>query len=51
MGIDVKTLDGPHWAILWIMIAFVAVIYILLDIVFQNIRNNRVKKEAVKEGL
>ena len=51
MGIDVKTLDGPHWAILWIMIAFVAVIYILLDIVFQNLRNNRVKKEAVKEGL
>ena len=51
MGIDIKILDGPHWAILWIMIGFVAVIYVLLDIVFQNIRNNRIKKESGKEEL
>ena len=49
MGLDLKCLDAAHWAILWIMIAFVGVIYILLDIVSQNIRNNKRKKELGKE--
>jgi hypothetical protein len=41
MGLDIQALDVAHWAILGMMIAFVAIIYVLLDILFQNIRNNR----------
>ena len=52
MGLDIQALDVAHWAILGMMIAFVAIIYVLLDILFQNIRNNRRRnKEKGKEGL
>ncbi|MBO7120886.1 MAG: hypothetical protein J6V79_00640, partial [Bacilli bacterium] len=51
MGLNVQALDEAHWAILGMMIAFVAIIYILLDILFQNIRNNRRNREQGKEEL